>query len=86
MVHLLTATLPDRDRHLVPAGDTTLVLQGNALLLRDDAPAEAVWPTPGSARVLRALAEHPGWAVGRPELLRRVWPGRSPDEHAVETP
>ncbi|NEB90383.1 uroporphyrinogen-III synthase [Streptomyces bauhiniae] len=84
MVHLLTATLPDRDRHLVPAGDTTLVLQGNALLLGDDAPAEAVWLTPGSARVLRALAERPGWVVGRPELLRRVWPGRGADEHAVE--
>lgn len=84
MVHLLTATLPDRDRHLVPAGDRTLVLQGNALLLGDDAPAEAVWLTPGSARVLRALAERPGWVVGRPELLRRVWPGRGADEHAVE--
>ncbi|MFD8294956.1 uroporphyrinogen-III synthase [Streptomyces bauhiniae] len=84
MVHLLTATLPDRDRHLVPAGDRTLVLQGNALLLGDDAPGEAVWLTPGSARVLRALAERPGWVVGRPELLRRVWPGRGADEHAVE--
>ncbi|MFF9391554.1 uroporphyrinogen-III synthase [Streptomyces griseoluteus] len=84
MVHLLTATLPGRDRHLVPAGDRTLVLQGNALLLGDDAPAEAVWLTPGSARVLRALAERPGWVVGRPELLRRVWPGRGADEHAVE--
>ncbi|MGW4224553.1 uroporphyrinogen-III synthase [Streptomyces bauhiniae] len=84
MVHLLTATLPDRDRHLVPAGDRTLVLQGNALLLGDDAPAEAVWLTPGSARVLRALAERPGWVVGRPELLRRVWPVRGADEHAVE--
>ncbi|MYV42073.1 uroporphyrinogen-III synthase [Streptomyces sp. SID1328] len=84
MVHLLTATLPSRDRHLVPAGDRTLVLQGNALLLGDDAPAEAVWLTPGSARVLRALAERPGWVVGRPELLRRVWPGRGADEHAVE--
>ncbi|MER8029778.1 uroporphyrinogen-III synthase [Streptomyces bauhiniae] len=84
MVHLLTATLPDRDRHLVPAGDRTLVLQGNALLLGGDAPAEAVWLTPGSARVLRALAERPGWVVGRPELLRRLWPGRGADEHAVE--
>ncbi|WP_405551272.1 uroporphyrinogen-III synthase [Streptomyces sp. NBC_01171] len=84
MVHLLTATLPDRDRHLVPAGDRTLVLQGNALLLGEDAPAEAVWLTPGSARVLRALAERPGWVVGRPELLRRVWPGQGADEHAVE--
>ncbi|MEV8047293.1 uroporphyrinogen-III synthase [Streptomyces griseoluteus] len=84
MVHLLTATLPGRDRHLVPAGDRTLVLQGNALLLGDDTPAEAVWLTPGSARVLRVLAERPGWVVGRPELLRRVWPGRGADEHAVE--
>ncbi|MFG3044961.1 uroporphyrinogen-III synthase [Streptomyces sp. NPDC048241] len=84
MVHLLTATLPGRDRHPVPAGDRTLILQGNALLLGDDAQAEAVWLTPGSARVLRALAERPGWVVGRPELLRRVWPGRGADEHAVE--
>ncbi|MGW5047372.1 winged helix-turn-helix domain-containing protein [Streptomyces griseoluteus] len=84
MVHLLTATLPGRDRHLVPADDRTLVLQGNALLLGDDTPAEAVWPAPGSARVLRALAERPGWVVGRPEPLRRVWPGRGADEHAVE--
>ncbi|MGV9791478.1 uroporphyrinogen-III synthase [Streptomyces sp. NPDC003435] len=84
MVHLLTATLPGRDRHPVPAGDRTLILQGNALLLGDEAQAEAVWLTPGSARVLRALAERPGWVVGRPELLRRVWPGRGADEHAVE--
>ncbi|MFH9428103.1 uroporphyrinogen-III synthase [Streptomyces sp. NPDC017615] len=85
MVHLLTATLPGRNRYLVPAGDRTLVLQGNALLLGgDDAASEAVWLTPGSARVLRALAERPGWVVGRTELLRRVWPGRGADEHAVE--
>ncbi|MBV1946636.1 uroporphyrinogen-III synthase [Streptomyces sp. BV129] len=85
MVHLLTATLPGRNRYLVPAGDRTLILQGNALLLGgDEAPAEAVWLTPGSARVLRALAERPGWVVGRPELLRRVWPGQGADEHAVE--
>ncbi|MEW2134223.1 uroporphyrinogen-III synthase [Streptomyces sp. NPDC005435] len=86
MVHLLTATLPGRDRHLIPAGDRTLVLQGNALLLgeSDDSTTEAVWLTPGSARVLRALAERPGWVVGRRELLRRVWPGQGADEHAVE--
>ncbi|MEU9403620.1 uroporphyrinogen-III synthase [Streptomyces sp. NPDC048242] len=86
MVHLLTAALPTRDRHLIPAGDRTLVLQGNALLLDDDGDGttEAVWLTPGSARVLRALAERPGWVVGRRELLRRVWPGQGADEHAVE--
>ncbi|MGA5319199.1 winged helix-turn-helix domain-containing protein [Streptomyces seoulensis] len=79
MVHLFTAPLPGRP--FVPAGDRTL---RNALLLGDGAPAEAVWLTPGSARVLRALAERPGWVVGRAELLRRVWPGRGADEHAVE--
>ncbi|MBJ7906150.1 uroporphyrinogen-III synthase [Streptomyces sp. DSM 110735] len=93
MVHLLTATLPDRNRHLIPVGDRTLVLQGNALLLGGDEGSaaeeaaeetEAVWLTPGSARILRALAEQPGWVVGRRELLRRVWPGQAADEHAVE--
>ncbi|MFD8671560.1 transcriptional regulator [Streptomyces seoulensis] len=34
--------------------------------------------------MLRALAERPGWVVGRPELLRRVWPGKGADERAVE--
>ncbi|MGW5306246.1 hypothetical protein ACWERF_20245 [Streptomyces griseoluteus] len=74
MVHLLTATLPGRDRHLV--------LRGDALLPGDDTPAEAAWPAPGSARVLRAPAGRPGRVVGRPEPLRRVWPGRGAD--AVE--
>ncbi|NEA40504.1 uroporphyrinogen-III synthase [Streptomyces sp. SID11385] len=81
MVHLLTAELPARDRHSIPTPDGELTLQGNALLLGE----EAVWLTPTSAGVLRALAERPGWVVSRPDLLRRVWPGQEADEHAVET-
>lgn len=80
LVRTLAETLPARDRQELRSGGRTLALQGNALV----ADGHGIWLTPVQAALLRALAERPGWVVGRAELLRRAWAGTGADEHAVE--
>ncbi|MEL5954375.1 uroporphyrinogen-III synthase [Streptomyces sp. CLV115] len=81
MVRTVEAALPAHARREVRAGPSTLVLQGNAVLV-DDGPPVRLPPLP--AAVLRALAERPGRVLSRAELLRRVWVTGRADEHAVE--
>ncbi|MCX5113124.1 winged helix-turn-helix domain-containing protein [Streptomyces sp. NBC_00378] len=81
MVRTVEAALPAHARREVRAGPSTLVLQGNAVLIDDDPPVRL---PPLLAAVLRALAEQPGRVLGRAELLRRVWVTGQADEHAVE--
>ncbi|MFI6445073.1 uroporphyrinogen-III synthase [Kitasatospora sp. NPDC050543] len=80
LVRTIAETLPARNRRELHTGTQRLVLQGNAVLVDD----EAFWLAPVPAAVLRALAERPGWVLSRADLLRRVWAGSGPDEHAVE--
>ncbi|MFD8746639.1 winged helix-turn-helix domain-containing protein [Streptomyces sp. NPDC059616] len=75
------AALPAYSRREVRAGPSTLVLQGNAVLIDDEPPVRL---PPLLAAVLRALAEQPGRVLSRAELLRRVRVTGRADEHAVE--
>ncbi|WP_405752910.1 uroporphyrinogen-III synthase [Streptomyces sp. NBC_00012] len=81
MVRTVEAVLPAHARREVRAGPSTLVLQGNAVLIDDGPPVRL---PPLLAAVLRALAEQPGRVLSRAELLRRVWVTGQADEHAVE--
>ncbi|MFE7110462.1 uroporphyrinogen-III synthase [Streptomyces sp. NPDC057575] len=81
MVRTVEAALPAHARREVRAGPSTLVLQGNAVLIDDGPPVRL---PPLLASVLRALAEQPGRVLSRAELLRRVWGTGQADEHAVE--
>ncbi|MCX4849696.1 uroporphyrinogen-III synthase [Streptomyces sp. NBC_00893] len=81
MVRTVEAALPAHARREVRAGPSTLVLQGNAVLIDDGPPLRL---PPLLAAVLRALAEQPGRVLSRAELLRRVWVTGRADEHAVE--
>ncbi|MDH6145338.1 uroporphyrinogen-III synthase [Kitasatospora sp. GP30] len=80
LVRTLTEALPARSRQVLTVAGRELVLQGNVLLVA----GESHWLSPKSATLLRALAEHPGWVLSRPELLRRAWADSDADEHAVE--
>ena len=88
----LCVAVPQRIRREIPTEDgRTLTIQGNAILVRE----EAVLLPPVVAAVLAELAQRPGWVVSRSELLRRVWRSRgiglggSPasvrDQHIVES-
>lgn len=79
LVQLLTAELPARARALPVAGQR-LEIRGHAVVV--DGELRAV--PPAGMALLRALARHPGWVVGRADLLRAL-PGTGSDEHAVET-
>ncbi|MFE7617026.1 uroporphyrinogen-III synthase [Streptomyces sp. NPDC057496] len=81
MVRTIETALPARGRREVRTGASTLVLQGNAVLVDDGPPVQL---PPLLAAVLRALAEQPGRVLSRAELLRRVWVTGRADEHAVE--
>ncbi|MEV5200079.1 uroporphyrinogen-III synthase [Streptomyces sp. NPDC053720] len=81
MVRTVEAELPAHARREVRAGPSTLVLQGNAVLIDGGPPLRL---PPLLAAVLRALAEQPGRVLSRAELLRRVWVTGQADEHAVE--
>ncbi|MDH6132665.1 uroporphyrinogen-III synthase [Kitasatospora sp. MAA4] len=84
LVRTIAEALPARNRRELDTGTHRVVLQGNAVLVDE----EAFWLPPVPAAVLRALAERPGRVLSRADLLRRVWagsaPGAGPDEHAVE--
>ncbi|MGW2329046.1 uroporphyrinogen-III synthase [Streptomyces sp. NPDC001700] len=79
LVQLLTAELPARARPLPVAGKR-LEIRGHAVVV--DGELRTV--PPAGMALLRALARHPGWVVGRADLLRAL-PGTGSDEHAVET-
>ncbi|MFD7500518.1 uroporphyrinogen-III synthase [Streptomyces sp. NPDC059850] len=79
LVQLLTAELPARARPLPVAGQR-LEIRGHAVVV--DGELRTV--PPAGMALLRALARHPGWVVGRADLLRAL-PGTGSDEHAVET-
>ncbi|MDI3389387.1 uroporphyrinogen-III synthase [Streptomyces sp. B-S-A8] len=79
MVQQLCVELPARARTLHLAGHR-VEIRGHAVLV--DGELRAV--PPAGMALLRALAERPGWVVGRAELLRAL-PGSGRDEHAVET-
>ncbi|MFF2324566.1 MULTISPECIES: uroporphyrinogen-III synthase [unclassified Streptomyces] len=81
MVRTIEDALPARGRREVRSGASTLVLQGNAVLVDGGPPVQL---PPLLAAVLRALAERPGRVLSRAELLRRVWVTGQADEHAVE--
>ncbi|MDI3408867.1 uroporphyrinogen-III synthase [Streptomyces cavernicola] len=79
MVQALCVELPSRARALHLAGHR-VEIRGHAVLV--DGELRSV--PPAGMSLLRALAERPGWVVGRAELLRAL-PGSGRDEHAVET-
>ncbi|MDQ8705780.1 uroporphyrinogen-III synthase [Streptomyces sp. LHD-70] len=79
MVQQLCVELPSRVRTLHLAGHR-VEIRGHAVLV--DGELRAV--PPAGMSLLRALAQRPGWVVGRAELLRAL-PGSGRDEHAVET-
>lgn len=80
LVRTIAEALPARARRELHTGARRLVVQGNAVLVD----GRTIWLPPVPGAVLRALAEKPGWVLGRAELLRRVWADPRTDEHAVE--
>jgi uroporphyrinogen-III synthase len=66
-------------RGTLAVGDTTVELQGHAVLVGD----EHVQLTRREASVLAVLAARPGVVVSAGTLLRTVWSSASSDEHVV---
>jgi uroporphyrinogen-III synthase len=80
LVRTLAQELPARGRRELGSGSRRVVLQGGAVLIDGD----TICLPPVLAALLRALSDHPGRVVNRPELLRRVWPSGTADEHTVD--